>query len=136
MKGIRTILYCAALLCMTCCQNSSTDLASFLADDTMRLEINGERIFSYSPGTCQMAYNGKRCEFRAHSDTMLDYFVITLDTVPILAGNKVTATIAWSTPSGERKKENVTLNAIRIVGDVIWLRDESGRNAAVVRILE
>lgn len=133
---LKCFLLAMGMLFISCSQNGSIDKASFLADNTVRLEINGECQFSYIPGTCQMAYNAKRCEFRVHTDTMLDYFTITLDKVPSNPGTQVQARIAWSTVSGEQTKENITLNAIRVVGDVIWLCDESGRNAAVVRTLE
>ena len=133
---IKYFLLAAVMLFISCNQTGSIDKASFLADDTVRLEINGECQFNYVPGTCQLAYNAKRCEFRVHTDTMLDYFTITLDMVPSRPGTQVQARIAWSTVSGEQKKENITLNTLRILGDVIWLCDESGRNAAVLRVLE
>lgn len=134
-KRLHVILI--SLLCACACQQQgATDLASFVANDTVRLEFDGVSVFTYVPNTCQLAYNEQRCEFRAHTDTMLDYFVITMDEVPGCAGTAVNATIVWSTSAGERTKENVTLYAKRIRGDVIWLCDDSRHTAAVVRVLE
>ncbi len=136
MKGrIASIIY-IALLAAACGHQGSTELATFLADGTVRLELEGDKVFTYEETFCQLAYNEKRCEFRAHTDTMLDYFVLTMDSVPNAEGQLVNARIVWSTQFGERSKENITLEAVRISGDVIWLCDESCRNAVVIRTLE
>jgi len=130
------ILLLAALLLGACDLPGVTEQAAFLSDNTVRLEIDGEKVFVYSPDLCQLAFNEKRCEFRAHTDTMLEYFVVSLDAIPQKAGEKVAATIIWSTPAGERSKENLTLEAKRIWGEALWLCDESRHYAAVVQVLE
>ena len=132
---IAALVLTGAILC-ACNIQGITDMQTFTGDDTVRLELDGVRCFIYKPGTCQLAYNEKRCEFRAHSDTMLDYFILTLERLPAFKGQKVTGTIIWSTNRGERTKNNITLSVRRIKGDTIWLCDESSRNAVVVRVLE
>ena len=136
MKTRLSILALCLLSLCACDQQGVTELAGFITDDTVRLEIDGVRVFTYDEDGCQLAYNEKRCEFRAHTDTMLDYFVVSLSAVPSRIGAKVNATIVWSTDAGEKAKENITLEAKRIKGDVIWLCDASRRNAVVVRVLE
>lgn len=136
MKMRLYILALGLLLLCACDRQGVTELAGFITDDTVRLELDGERVFSYDEDGCQLAYNEKRCEFRAHTDTMLDYFVVNLSAVPARLGAKVSATIAWSTDTGEKTKENITLEAKRIKGDVIWLCDASRHNAVVLRVLE
>ena len=136
MKGFIRHLALAVLLTAACESPGATEMASFLSDSTVRLELEGEKVFTYDESTCQLAYNEKRCEFRAHTDTMLDYFVLTLTSVPSTKGSRTGARIAWSTQFGEKTKENITLEAVRISGDVIWLCDESSRNAVVIRTLE
>ncbi|MBO4475503.1 MAG: hypothetical protein J5737_02100 [Bacteroidales bacterium] len=131
-KGIIFIL--CALLCASC--TKSTHLESFLSDSTVRLEIDGEPVFIFSPATCQLSYNEQRKEFRAMTDTMLDYFCVTLSAIPAGEGKKATAAIAWSTPGGERSRNDVTLEAKRIKGDVIWLCDDSRHTAVVVTVLK
>lgn len=130
------IILLSALMLCSCDWQGVTDLTQFLSDNTVRLEIDGVRVFSYDDDGCQLAYNERRCEFRAHTDTMLDYFVVDLSEIPSRAGTKVNATVAWSTPNGESTKENITLEAKRISGDVIWLCDAGKRCAAVVKVLE
>ena len=124
-----------ALLC-ACTTQGITDLSGFVADDTVRLEVDGERVLVYDPANCQLAYNEKRCEFRLQTDTMLDYFVLTLSEIPNRSSSGVSASITWSSTSGERTKSNIALYVRRINGDVLWLSDESCRYAVVVRVLE
>lgn len=126
----------AVLLLISCKQQGVTDLSAFLQDNTVRLEMDGRTLLRYDPSDCQLAFNEKRCEFRAHTDTMLDYFVLTLDNIPATSGETVNARIVWSTSNGERSKENIALQAMLIRGDVIWLCDKSHRNALVVRVLK
>ena len=113
-----------------------TELAPFLMDNTVRLELDGIKVFTYTEPTCQLAFNEQRCEFRAHTDTMLDYFALKLDAIPGRSGVKVNANLAWSTTKGENTKENITLDVKRISGDVIWLCDAERRIAVVAKVLE
>lgn len=133
---IQGILAVAAAALMCCACNRTSSMTTFTADETVRLEIDGEKVFVYSPSTCQLSYNELRCEFRAMTDTMLDYFCLTLKTVPSRVGSTTVASMSWSSPSGERSRNDVTLEAKRIKGDVIWLCDRSQHTAAVVRILK
>ena len=130
------IIVLASVLLCSCNQHWTTDLGPFLKDSTVRLEIDGERAFVYDAVDCQLSFNEKRLEFGAHTDTMLDYFILYLDAIPTKTGDMVNARIIWSTPAGEKSKTNITLHTKRIQGDVIWLCDKGCRNAAVVRVLE
>lgn len=134
MRILRIILTISCLMCIACTRSSS--LTPFVSDDTVRLEIDGREVFVYDEAFCQLSYNEQRMEFRAMTDTMLDYFCITLDEIPARVGNKANATIVWSTPDGERSREEITLEAKRIKGDIIWLADGKLYTAAVVRVLK
>lgn len=135
MKNFRIVLPAFLALLLASC-NNNTPVGPFIADDTVRLEIDGSAVFLFDENTCQLSYNASRCEFRAFTDTMLDYFELTLSEIPDRPGNKVTASVTWSTEAGERHKENVTLEAKRIRGDMIWLCDDGRHTAAVLRVLE
>ena len=114
----------------------SSSLSPFISNDTVRLEIDGHEVFVFDDTFCQLSYNEQRREFRAMTDTMLDYFCITLDEIPARVGNKASATVVWSTPEGERTRNEITLEAKRIKGDIIWLADGKLHTAAVVRVLK
>ncbi len=134
MKKLRALFPAMLLLAVSC--NNRSSLSHFTSDNTVRLEIDGTTVFSYEPATCQLFFNEGRCKLGASTDTMLNYFELTLSEIPDHTGNKVTGSVIWSTPAGERRRENVTLEAKRISGDVIWLCDQSRHTAAVVRVLE
>lgn len=134
MKTRGYIFLLAALLLCGCTQ--TTSLSSLLSDDTVRLEIDGVPVFVYDATTCQLSFNEQRHEFRAFTDTMLDYFELTVSAIPARAGTTVNATVVWSTTGGERSKTDVTLETKRIKGDVIWFCDHSQHTAAVVRVLK
>lgn len=135
MKRLLSILITAAAL-LSCTDEGRTNPGTFTADETIRLEIDGSVVFAYREADCQLACNPVRGEFRAHTDTMLDYFVVTLDHIPETEGDKVTASVRWSTLDGERGRNEITLDTKRIKGETIWLCDETRRTAAVVRRLE
>lgn len=130
------LLLFAAVLFGACDMQGVTELAPFMMDNTVRLELDGAKVFIYAEPNCQLAFNERRCEFRAHTDTMLDYFVLKLDAIPGRSGVKVNANLTWSTTKGENTKENITLDVKRISGDVIWLCDAERRIAVVVKVLE
>lgn len=134
-KRLPIIVFTAVLLC-ACNEHWVTDLGPFIKDATVRLEIDGERAFVYDAADCQLAFNAQRMEFRAHTDTMLDYFILDADSIPSKVGDKVNASISWSSPSGEKSRTNITLYTKRIQGDIIWLCDQGYKNAVVVRVLE
>lgn len=135
MKALRILSATLLPLLLLSCQGE-TSPSQFLSDSTVRLEISGSPVFLYNESTCQLSFNESRKLFRAFTDTMLDYFELQLDAIPNQVGAKTNATVVWSTDTGERSKENITLEAKGIKGDVIWLCDDSRHTAVVVRVLE
>lgn len=136
MKGRALYTVIAALAFACACTQGTTHLDSFVKDETVRLELDGIKVFVHDDATCQLSFNRQRGSFRAHTDTMLDYFVVELDEIPQSAGAAVAADVFWSSTDGERSRKRITLEAKRIKGDLIWLCDDSRRIAAVVRVLE
>lgn len=126
MKNFIFVFVAALLLC-GCSDRMFTP--EFLLDDSVRIE-SGKYVFSYNPLTCQMAFNRGRKEFRVHTDSMSDYFRLVLDRFPTGENEEVTATLLeWTTGTGTNTRKNVTLKAVKLEGDTIWLwyADESVR---------
>ena len=138
MKKNWLILICLCLAAMAACgcSGGSTIIDGFVRDATVRLEVDGEKVFVFDDNNCQLSYNEKRCQFRAHSDTMLNYFCVDMDHIPSRKGESAVADIFWSTVNGERSRNDITLYVRSIEGDVIWLCDSSRHTAAVVRVLK
>jgi len=136
MRNARYIFLIITMCLISAACIRTTPLNTFTTDDTIRLEIDGVPVMSYDESKCQLAYNEQRKEFRVMTDTMLEYFCITLSEIPASTGERATATVSWSTAEGERSRNDITLEAKRIKGDVIWLCDSSQHTAAVVRVLK
>ena len=134
MNVRQILILAAALLCWGC--NRTSSISTFTADETVRLEIDGDKVFVYTPADCQLSYTEQKREFRAMTDTMLDYFCITLDAIPAHVGNTAVASMTWSSELGERSRNEITLEAKRIKGDILWLCDRSQHTAVVVRVLK
>ena len=137
MKRLSALLACCiAAAFLASCQNGTTPLDEFLADDAVRLVIDGTAVYVFDEDNDQIAYNEQRAVFRANTDTMLNYFELELSALPTDVGQELTGSIAWSSTDGERRRNNITLNVKRIKGDLIWLCDASQRSAAVVKVLK
>lgn len=134
MKKISILMLLMAALSLASCNHTS--VSEFVDSDTVRLEIDGTPVFVYSDNDCQLSFNRTRNIFRAQTDTALEWFSVSLDEVPERDGDKTLASVSWSTNGIEKARNNITLEAHAVKGDVIWLCDNTRRVAVVVRILE
>ena len=132
MKRLITIL--ALCLFLAGCDDSGFK-TEFTALDTVRLEVNGSVVFMYDPLTCQLGYDSSKGEFRVHTDDMSDFFTLTLPHLPTSTSEFVNGDISWTTSTSIVSKKNVTLETIRLEGDMIWLWNRGSRIALAVRIL-
>ena len=98
--------------------------------------MGGSIAFSYEPNTCQLAFSRDLREFRAYTDTMSDFFVASFSQVPAELGQRLTADLVWTTERDVLTRKNLTLEVVRLEGDMVWLWSASGRIGLVVRILE
>ena len=134
MKRTALILLGAVLLLCGCQEERL--LSAFSARDGIRLQIGGEEQLAYDPLTCQLAYNPDRREFRVHTDSMSDFFFVTLSSIPVEDGEEVRGNLVYTTRSDIVRKNNITLKAVRLEGDRIWLWSQSGRIGVEIQILD
>lgn len=134
MKRIALILLGAALTLCSCQEERL--LSAFSARDGIRLQVSGEEQLSYDPLTCQLAYNPEKREFRVHTDNMSDFFFVTLSDIPVSDGEEVRGNIAYTTRTDVIRKNNITLKAVRLEGDRIWLWNQSGHIGIEIQILD
>jgi len=127
------LLLCVAVL--TGCQDER-QRAAFCENEGVRLLVGGSIAFSYEPNTCQLAFSRDLREFRAFTDTMSDFFLATFSQVPVDLGQRLTANLTWTTEREVLTRKNLTLEVVRLEGDMVWLWSASGRIGLVVRILE
>ena len=110
--------------------------AAFCENEGVRLLVGGSIAFSYEPNTCQLAFSRDKREFRAYTDTMSDFFVAELSRVPTTLGQRLTANLTWTTEREVLTRKNLTLEVVRLEGDMVWLWSDAGRIGLTVRILE
>ena len=127
------LLLCVAVL--TGCQDER-QRAAFCENEGVRLLVGGSIAFSYEPNTCQLAFSRDLREFRAFTDTMSDFFLATFSQAPVDLGQRLTANLTWTTEREVLTRKNLTLEVVRLEGDMVWLWSASGRIGLVVRILE
>ena len=134
MKRFAVILL-LSLLALTGCQDER-QRAAFCENEGVRLLVGGSIAFSYEPNTCQLAFSRDQREFRAFTDSMSDFFVATFSRVPSELGQRLTASLTWTTEREVLTRKNLTLEVVRLEGDMVWLWSDAGRIGLTVRILE
>lgn len=134
-KLLRILLVFSALLLLAGCQDER-QRAAFCENEGVRLLVGGSIAFSFEPNSCQLAFSRDLREFRAYTDTMSDFFVASFSQVPSELEQRLTADLVWTTEREVLKRKNLTLEVVRLEGDMVWLWSASGRIGLVVRILE
>lgn len=134
MKRYTHILIAVLLLVSSC--DGTHEITNFSDTDAIRLEVAGITQFFYDPITCQMAFNRERGEFRVHTDSMSDYFIVDLSEIPTETGQEVTGDVIWTTTNDLMTRQNITLRLINSQGDRLWFWNANYRIGVEVRILE
>lgn len=134
MRRLGVILL-LCLMALTGCQDER-QRAAFCENEGVRLLVGGSIAFSYEPNTCQLAFSRELREFRAYTDTMSDFFVASFSQIPVTLGQRMTANLTWTTEREVLTRKNLTLEVVRLEGDMVWLWSDAGRIGLTVRILE
>jgi len=124
------------ILLLSCACNRDSYLGAFESNDAIRLEQKGKVICEYEPTTYQLSFNREKGEFRVHTDNMSDFFVAILDQVPTEQDQQVNGTLIWTTETDTYTKRDITLKAVKLEGDKIWLWLSQGQIGLVVKVLE
>ena len=135
MKKAFLILFCASLALQGCVGGGKVE-TEFLESSDICLRVKGTTVFTYAPLTCQMAFNRRNCEFRVHTDTMSDYYCVTLDAIPSAEGQKVDGKLCWTSTSSIIRRD-CTFRVEKVTsegGAYLWSRKD--RIGVVVKILD
>ena len=127
-------LSCCLLLCS--CEGSKAD-PEFITTTDCNLRVNGNVVFTFDPLTCQVAFNREKCEFRANTDNMSDYYCVTLRSVPTAEDQKVKGSITWTSKSDlvTRKDLSFVVKKVDRAGRMwLWCRKE--RIGVVIQALD
>ena len=125
----------AALVAFPACNRDGFNKADFELTDVC-LKVKGTLVYQYVSGSSQMALNRGRKEFRAGTDTMSDYFRLTLSELPRENGQTMTGSLQWTTSDNTPSLSGLSFKVERIGDDgTVWLWCPSQKILVVMKLL-
>ena len=126
----------AAAVMLSSCNRVLEPDSSFIGSSGIELTVGGSVILRHGPLTWQLGYNPTTKEFRASDDAMKSYFFVTCSAVPASTGQKLDATVTW-TSGGSTQTSKGRFEVVKVQGDTYWLwnGDKKSRTGVTVRIL-
>lgn len=137
MKRPFASLLLAAVLLTACHHDKEMDPA-FVEGDGMSLQVDGKTVLQYDPLTWQLGYSAARREFRAFTDDLSAYYVLTCRALPASTGQGVTADLEWAPEGGSvHRKTGIKFTVKKLADDGrIWLWNASDGIGIVVQTLQ
>ena len=138
---MRKSLYIIALLSIfllgtACKEKVEMDLEMYNSEQ-VSLMVKGKKVFSFTEGSDQLAYNRTLRQFRAGNDDMTSFFVLTCTDLPRQEGQEIRADIQWTSGSSLKSSRGITLKVEKYDGTgLVWLWNAADKTGAVVRILD
>ena len=134
MKKFTIAAFLAALMAIAACRDNI--FPEFVSDTNVHIEMNGATMLQYDEATCQMGFNRERRQFRMCTDSMSDYFSITMNMIPTAQGEKIKADLVWTTARDVMSRKNIALEVVKTEDDKFWLWNEQERISLVIEILD
>lgn len=135
LRHFALLLFAVIPIC-GCTVKDGFDRKDFEASDVC-LRVKGEDVFTYIPGSNQMAFNRGKKQFRAGTDTMSDYFIINFSSLPSGEGDVVTASLKWTTHDDIVTQNGLSFKVVEVSSDgKIWLWCARQRITVVMRMLD
>ena len=137
---MRKYLYIITLLILsaTACKEKETvemDLGMYESNQVC-LMVKGKKVYSFSDGEGQLAYNRTLKQFRAGNDDMSNYFVLTCADLPRQEGQELRADLQWTSGSSVKSSTGITFKVEKMDGTgLVWLWNATDKTGAVVKIL-
>lgn len=133
-RRITCILMVVIAACVCSCRNDI--FPEFVSNPDVHIEMNGNTILRYDEVTCQMGFNRDRRQFRMSTDSMSDYFSITMNMIPVIEGETIKGDLVWTTDRDVVTRKNIALEVVKTEDDKFWLWNEQERIALVIEILD
>ena len=133
---LRIFLIITSLLSLASCNRDLEPDSSFIAGSQVQLKVAGSVIHTYNPLTWQLGYNPTTREFRVSDDQMKNYYIVNCSTIPSSVGQKIDATITWTTAGGTKSIKG-RFEVAKAEKDRYWLwcGDKKIQTGVTVRIL-
>ena len=127
-----------SLLSAVACREKETvemDLGMYESDQIC-LMVKGKKVYTFSDGDGQLAYNRTLRQFRAGNDDMSSYFVLTCSDLPRQEGQELRADIQWTSGNSVKSSSGITFKVEKMDGTgLVWLWNAANKTGAVVKIL-
>lgn len=124
-----------ALTALPACNRDGFNKSDFEITDVC-LKVKGTVIYSHVPGATQAAINRGRKEFWAGTDTMSDYFQLTMSELPRQNGQTLTGSLQWTTDDDVVTRTGLSFKVERIGDDgTVWLWCASQKTLVVMKLL-
>lgn len=109
---------------------------SFAENEMPRFEMGGEDVFVFDPNTCQTSCCEEDLQFMVYTDTMSDYYIVTLEKMPAQEGSTIKGSLVWTSEFNVERKNDLRFSVERLDPDGwIWLWNSSSKiGVAVQRI--
>ncbi len=132
---ITTLLAIALMVCS--CNNDEFNEADFVTSiSSISLTVKGTQIMEYNSSYHQVAWNEERMQFRMMDDSLGNYFVVNLSSLPSEMGDVVSAELIYTTYTSI-KTINDKFSASKISnsssGQLVWLWNESTQTGVVIQ---
>lgn len=134
---IRLVLAAACAAALSSCHKTLEPDSEFIDSNAVQLSFKGKQVMTYSPATCQLGFMLSRREFRMFDDQMKNWCTVVCSEMPSEVGQKLDATVTWST-SGSEGSEKVKVEVVKVSGKDYWLwcGNKNKRLAVTVRRLD
>ena len=124
------------LLTLVSCQQTEVD-AEFLEEYGVCLKVDGKMVHVFDELTWQLSYNATSKTFRAHNDTMSDYFSLKCSSLPTYEGQSLSGSLEWSASSDIKTRSGLDFTVEQIDPDGnVWLWCSKKAIGVCVRVLD
>lgn len=133
---MKKIMLLAAMLLAAGCNRYDVEEILLIRDD-ISLTWKGIEQFVYEPSGCQLGFNAERKEFRAHTDNLSSWFVLSFSAIPTEEGDEIEADISWTGANDTRNMKSLEFQVKKASDDgMLWLWCKSAKIGVTIRIFK
>lgn len=91
---------------------------------------------AFDPATCQIGYNSERNEFRLVDNKISDWVIFRSDAVPTDVGQKVKASLEYTSRSNIKTMTDLTFSVEKTATDgTTWLWNKDKKIGIIIKVL-
>jgi hypothetical protein len=100
------------------------------------LTVKEEVVMAFDPATCQIGYNSERNEFRLVDNKVSDWVIFRSDAVPTDVGQKVKASLEYTSRSNIKTLTDMTFSVEKTAPDgTTWLWNKDKKIGIIIKVL-